>query len=204
MSDPKRLIEMAVGAEAAPALLMKLSPTIWDAILFAAAKHEGQTRKCSGAPYVVHPIRVMARFLEHLEATEAGAIAAVLHDTVEDTDTSPAEIRQRYGAEVADLVRALTKNPDPKMNRAARKDDDRKRLSGAPKTAKILKLLDILDNTKEIDTRGFTAKFMRLFAVETRAMVVAIGEADTSLACELIEANEDLENRADAAETAAV
>jgi guanosine-3',5'-bis(diphosphate) 3'-pyrophosphohydrolase len=74
---------------------------------FSAEVHEGQHR-ASGEPYIVHPLAVAAIVADwHLD-TQA-LIAALLHDVVEDTCISKAEIAERFGAPVAELVDGLTK-----------------------------------------------------------------------------------------------
>ena len=80
------------------------------AIAFAAGKHRLQRRKDADAsPYINHPIAVATVLaVEGDVVDEATLLCAILHDTVEDTDTTFAELGQRFGAEVADLVRELT------------------------------------------------------------------------------------------------
>jgi guanosine-3',5'-bis(diphosphate) 3'-pyrophosphohydrolase len=78
-----------------------------DAFDFAGLAHEGQSRK-SGEPFVNHPIEV-ALILAELHMDTATLKAALLHDVVEDSEVSLAEIRERFGDEVADLVDGVTK-----------------------------------------------------------------------------------------------
>ena len=69
---------------------------------FAAKAHEGQTDK-AGLPYMTHP-RAVAAMIED----ETAKVAALLHDTVEDTDVTLDEIRAEFGDEIADAVDLLT------------------------------------------------------------------------------------------------
>lgn len=80
-----------------------------DALLYAAGVHAGQTRKASDVPYVAHLLAVASLVLEH-GAGEDEAIAALLHDAVEDQGGLPRleEIRGRYGDEVAGIVLGCT------------------------------------------------------------------------------------------------
>src|SRR5688572_8148385 len=82
-----------------------------DAAAFAAIKHAKQVRRYSGEPYVAHCVRVAAK-LESLQknfpVTDDMLIAALLHDTVEDTDCTLDELRARYGETVAQYVAALS------------------------------------------------------------------------------------------------
>ena len=77
------------------------------AYLFADKKHEGQVRK-SGDPYICHCSGV-AKILAELRAGPQTICVGLLHDTIEDTETTKEEIEKNFGKEVADLVEALTK-----------------------------------------------------------------------------------------------
>ncbi|MCL2838794.1 MAG: bifunctional (p)ppGpp synthetase/guanosine-3',5'-bis(diphosphate) 3'-pyrophosphohydrolase [Oscillospiraceae bacterium] len=74
---------------------------------YAQMKHEGQTR-VSGEPFVTHPIEV-ANILAEMELDIDSIVAALLHDTVEDTDSTHAEIKEKFGEHVAMLVEGVTK-----------------------------------------------------------------------------------------------
>ncbi len=80
---------------------------IQKAYVFSAAAHAGQTR-LSGEPYLMHPLAV-AHSLAKMRLDEASIAAGLLHDTVEDTDTSIEEIDSLFGEEVADIVDGVTK-----------------------------------------------------------------------------------------------
>jgi len=77
------------------------------AYVFSMRAHGGQTRK-SGDPYFTHPLAV-AGILTELKADPATVATALLHDVVEDTDTTVAEIDRLFGAEIAKLVDGVTK-----------------------------------------------------------------------------------------------
>ncbi|MDD2579152.1 MAG: HD domain-containing protein, partial [Eubacteriales bacterium] len=74
---------------------------------YALAAHESQRRK-TGEPYIIHPLAV-AEILTELEVDADTLIAALLHDTVEDTDRTLEEVREHFGEEVANLVDGVTK-----------------------------------------------------------------------------------------------
>jgi GTP pyrophosphokinase len=77
------------------------------AYLFSARQHRGQTRK-SGEPYLVHPLEV-ANILAELKLDPVCVVTGLLHDIVEDTDTSIETIEEYFGKEIAHLVDGLTK-----------------------------------------------------------------------------------------------
>ena len=74
---------------------------------FSAKAHEGQMRR-SGEPYLQHPLAV-AGLLTHLKTDVAAIVAGLLHDTLEDTLATPAELEQRFGKDVVHLVDGVTK-----------------------------------------------------------------------------------------------
>ena len=80
---------------------------IMEAYEFGAAAHEGQSRK-TGDPYITHPVAV-AQELADMHLDSEAIMAAILHDTVEDTDASLDDIRERFGEEVAQLVDGVSK-----------------------------------------------------------------------------------------------
>ena len=74
---------------------------------FAAAVHRGQARR-SGDPYLSHPMEVAA-ILTELKMDVRAIAAGLLHDAIEDTQTTMGEIRTGFGDEIADLVDGVTK-----------------------------------------------------------------------------------------------
>lgn len=80
---------------------------IYRAYLFGAEAHEGQTRQ-TGEPYIYHPLAV-ARTMGEMRMDHKAIVAAILHDVMEDTQTSKEIIRSEFGAEVADLVDGVSK-----------------------------------------------------------------------------------------------
>lgn len=80
---------------------------IYQAYLFASEKHKNQVRK-SGDPYIVHLLGV-ARILSELNTGPTTIIAGLLHDTIEDTDTTEEEITEKFGKEVCYLIQGVTK-----------------------------------------------------------------------------------------------
>jgi guanosine-3',5'-bis(diphosphate) 3'-pyrophosphohydrolase len=114
------------------------------AVNFAASKHRLQRRKdAEASPYVNHPIAVA-----HLLATKAGVRdlmtlqAAILHDTIEDTETCYEEIAEGFGKEVADIVAEVSDNKSvPKTERK------RLQIKNAPKKSQSAALVKLADKT---------------------------------------------------------
>jgi (p)ppGpp synthase/HD superfamily hydrolase len=88
---------------------MTLSARFRQALVYATEQHDGQHRKGSRTPYIAHPLAVASLVLEH-GGDEEEAIAALLHDVVEDCGglTRLAEIRILFGERVADIVRGCS------------------------------------------------------------------------------------------------
>ena len=112
-------------------------------------------------------------------------IAAWLHDVVEDTDVELKEVSDLFGAGVAELVNELT-NPSKGSSapRDQRKALDRNHLTKVSREAKIIKLLDRIDNLS--DKTGAPSDFMSTYLEESRLLAEAIGNVDSDLKQELL------------------
>ena len=110
--------------------------------------HEGQTRK-SGEPYITHPIAV-ATILAELGMLPKTLAAALLHDTVEDTDLTLDDLRAQFGDEIALLVDGVTKLDKLQYGEAAKSETVRKMIVAMSKDIRVLfiKLADRLHNAR--------------------------------------------------------
>jgi len=123
-----------------------------EAVRFAAEKHRNQRRKdTERSPYINHPIEVVQLLWEVGEVRDADVLlAAVLHDTVEDTETRPEEISNRFGENVLSLVMEVTDDKDlPKSERK------RLQIVNAPHKsfgAKLIKIADKACNVRNLVT----------------------------------------------------
>ena len=129
-----------------------IEPTRLDkAILFAMKAHAGQYRKYGDTPYIYHPIECLsiATTLTHDEDVR---IAALLHDTVEDTEVTLEDIEKAFGPRVRMLVDSETEKTDPNISREAswlqRKEQSLKELETAPIETKIIWLSDKVSNMR--------------------------------------------------------
>jgi RelA/SpoT family (p)ppGpp synthetase len=122
------------------------------AYAFGERAHEGQLRR-SGEPYFTHPVTV-AGILAQQRMDDASIVTALLHDTVEDTRATTAQIRRRFGAEVAALVDGVTKLTNLKMASAEAKqaEDFRRLFMAMSKDLRVIlvKLADRLHNMRTI------------------------------------------------------
>ena len=120
------------------------------AINFAAKKHRDQRRKDREAsPYINHPIEVATTLANIGGVSDVTTlIAGVLHDTVEDTQTTPAELETAFGAEVRALVGELT--DDKGLPKAVRKQLQVDHAPHASNGAKLIKLGDKICNVRDV------------------------------------------------------
>jgi guanosine-3',5'-bis(diphosphate) 3'-pyrophosphohydrolase len=120
------------------------------ALAFAADKHRFQTRKGETKnPYINHPINVALTLAEVGNETNIQLLtAAVLHDTIEDTETTPEEIESQFGKEVLDLVLEVT--DDKSLPKEERKKLQVLHASTKSALAKKLKLADKICNVYDI------------------------------------------------------
>jgi (p)ppGpp synthase/HD superfamily hydrolase len=126
-----------------------MSDLVFKAITFAAQCHEGQYRKGTSIPYIVHPLS-MLRFLARLDAPAELQAAAVLHDVVEDTEATLEDIEQRFGGRVAALVEGATEK-DKTLSWLERKQAAIHHAEcSSDLELLVLKCVDKLDNLSDI------------------------------------------------------
>lgn len=151
------------------------------AMIFAHKKHSevNQKRKYSGKPYIVHPYAV-AELVRSVPHTTAMLSAAWLHDTVEDTMATQAEIDSKFVEPIPKYVEMLTDISKPEDgNRKVRKEKDRQHLKKADPKAKTVKLADLIHNSKSI--RKEDPGFARVYLREMRALLEVLKEGDQTL-----------------------
>lgn len=166
------------------------------ALAFARARHGDQTRRGSDTPYWVHLVRVALELAQWGEADPVLVQAALLHDVVEDTRTTPAEVREGFGADVATLVDWLTA-PDTRDRRETAAYYARL-LSEGPVESHTLKLADRTDNLRSIQAlvmrtedqfRRWAARYLR---DTTRDVLPLAADAPSIARVSLVTAMADL------------
>lgn len=131
---------------------MNLSPRFTDALVYATQLHAEQTRKVSGVPYVSHLLRVCGIALE-FGADEDEAIAALLHDAIEDQGGAATreEIRRRFGDRVTEIVDGCTDTDQkPKPPWRERKETYLAHLQHASASVRLVSASDKLDNARSL------------------------------------------------------
>lgn len=132
-----------------------------DIIAFATQKHEGQVRKLSKDPYIVHPINV-ANILKAMNEKDDVVKAAYLHDTLEDTDATFEEISEKFGIRVANLVKELTSDRSV-IKEIGKAPYLTKKMNDMSAEALTIKLADRLDNVSDLNDSDiqFTRRYLK-------------------------------------------
>jgi GTP diphosphokinase / guanosine-3',5'-bis(diphosphate) 3'-diphosphatase len=149
---------------------------VLEAALFAAVKHRRQRRKDPEAtPYINHPLKLAATLWNAGIRDVDVLAAALLHDTVEDTRTSSAELRRTFGRRVAAIVAEVTDN-----KRLHKKTRKRLQVEHAPhlsREAKLVKLADKISNLNDLARApppGWTLARRREYFDWSRAVVAGL------------------------------
>ena len=119
------------------------------ALAFAARAHDGQRRKSTDVPYIVHPVGVMLALIECGETDPELLTAALLHDTVEDTGVTLAELRERFGTRIALIVEGCSE-PNKNDTWEHRKQHTVAHLRTAPRDVALVSAADKLHNVRSM------------------------------------------------------
>ncbi|MBK8975785.1 MAG: bifunctional (p)ppGpp synthetase/guanosine-3',5'-bis(diphosphate) 3'-pyrophosphohydrolase [Planctomycetes bacterium] len=154
-----------------------------EAAAFAADRHRRQSRKGSVLPYIVHPLDV-ARLLHEVGGVDDPDVlaAAILHDTIEDTGTTAAELAAAFNARIAGLVAEVT--DDKSLDKAVRKRLQIEHAHAKSPAARAIKLADKLSNLRDLRRSvpaGWDVLRVRGYAVWAFAVVEALGPANRPL-----------------------
>jgi guanosine-3',5'-bis(diphosphate) 3'-pyrophosphohydrolase len=145
---PAQAARRTQGAIMAETIEARHRPLL-EAVAFAARAHQGQLRKDGRTPYVSHVFRVCLVLRDVFGVTDPKALtAAVLHDTVEDTTTDFDDLQEKFGAEIAGWVAALSK--DKRRVWEEREALYEKQLAQAPWQVQVCKLADVFDNLLDL------------------------------------------------------
>jgi len=119
------------------------------AVKFATEAHSGTERRGKGYPYIIHPMEA-ASIVATITNDPEMLVAALLHDTVEDTDVTLEQILELFGERVATLVKNETAPLSDKMSWHDKKEAQLKQLVAAPFDSKVVALGDKLSNMRGI------------------------------------------------------
>lgn len=154
---------------------------------FAAMKHREQRRKGGDIPYINHPLQVARVLAEEGDVGDADVLAAaILHDTVEDTKTSPDELAQAFGERVARIVSEVT--DDKSLPKVERKRHQIRHAREISPEARLVKLGDKLSNLRDLAEApppSWTPSRVRGYFVWASRVVEALGNVNPRLQSEL-------------------
>lgn len=149
------------------------------ALDFATKAHGEQVRKYTGEPYTNHLVEVM-NIVRTVKSDDSMLAAALLHDTIEDTSVTEADVKKEFGDRIAQLVVELTDISKPEDgNRATRKAMDRDKLAKVSDDAQTIKLADLISNGKDIAIND--PKFAKVFLNEKRQLLEVLDRGDPTL-----------------------
>jgi (p)ppGpp synthase/HD superfamily hydrolase len=127
------------------------------ALEFATKKHSGQKRR-GGEDYVQHCIRV-SKTVSFFTGNENVIIAALLHDTLEDTETTFDELNAEFGAEVANLVLSVTNDEEKMLKMGGKREYMAKKITTLSDDALIIKMADRLDNIADLGDNVWSHRY---------------------------------------------
>jgi (p)ppGpp synthase/HD superfamily hydrolase len=159
-----------------------------DALRFSAVAHQAQTMLGSDLPYLVHVVSVAGEVIAALPLVpgvdaDLAVTCALLHDTVEDTAITVAEIRARFGDAVAAGVAALSKDP-ALTDKTAAMVDSLRRITCEPREIAIVKLADRITNMAEPPAHWDKAK-REAYRAEATVIADTLGYASPALEARL-------------------
>jgi (p)ppGpp synthase/HD superfamily hydrolase len=156
-----------------------LTVEIHKVIEFAMSAHDGQLRKYTNTPYITHPLSV-AFIVASVTSDPDVIAAAILHDTIEDTNTTPDDILKTFGQRIMNFVVDVTDISKPEDgNRKTRKKIDRLHLAKAAPESKTIKLADIIDNISSIVE--YDKPFSKIYIREKELLLPYLIEGDREL-----------------------
>ena len=146
---------------------------------FAQEAHKDHKRKYTGDPYYVH-LDEVRNIVKQAGGTIEQQAAALLHDTVEDTNTTPMDITREFGPKIAKLVVELTDVSKPEDgNRKTRKAIDRDKLAGVSAEAQTVKYADLISNGKDIAQND--PKFAKVYHAEKADLLRVMTKGNQNL-----------------------
>jgi (p)ppGpp synthase/HD superfamily hydrolase len=149
---------------------------------FARCAHDGQKRKYSGLPYIVHP-EAVANTVAEYTCDEEVVAAAWLHDVVEDCKISPKELTENFGTSVCTLVLELTNSSKsfPELSRKERKRLDREDIANASPDAQLIKVIDRIKNLEDMIHDNCPSDFKVVYGRESLLLAYVLKHAPQTL-----------------------
>ncbi|MBE3639651.1 HD domain-containing protein [Mangrovicoccus algicola] len=154
------------------------------ALVFASRAHANQRRKgAAQEPYVNHLIEVMDLVARTTDAADVDLmVAALMHDVLEDTPVTPAELSAAFGARVTRIVGECS--DDMSLPKAARRAERLASMPGKSREARIVKTADVISNIRAVvlsAPAGWTAERKLAYLADCRALVAAGAEPNAHL-----------------------
>lgn len=152
---------------------------IIEAIEVASHYHRNQTRKFSGEPYIKHPLRVADILMFYGETDPEVLSAAILHDTLEDTELTHSVLEAKFGARVTRLVDETSYFPSPGLTRKEKLVEFCEKLKDISSEGATIKVADILDNCSDLLEKNH--EFAKVFFPEKLVMLDHLKQANPKI-----------------------
>ena len=154
-----------------------------ETIKFASEKHKGQVRRGTGLPYITHPMVVSFLVQKYKESKriEELMVAALLHDTLEDTDTNFVEIATLFSPMVAGIVLELTSDEE-EIKRVGKNVYLIKKMLGMSNYALTIKLADRLSNVMDEPSEKYKKDTKTMIGEITKGRILTISQEEIILA----------------------
>ena len=134
-----------------------------NALMLAAKGHAHQRRKSDNAPYLNHLVEVMSLLVEFEHETDSSVLcAAILHDSLEDTNITQTTILELFGVNTLEMVKALT--DDKELSLDERRQYILNKLPKATNSVRLIKLADICSNASAIPSNWDPLRLDEYFA----------------------------------------
>lgn len=157
---------------------------VLNAIQFANERHVGQVRRGTGVPYITHPLAVSYLVAAYKRSKRLDILltASVLHDVLEDTDATFADIVEQFGPWVASLVLEMT-DDETEIARIGKLNYQKKKLAGVSSYALVIKLADRMHNISDNPTQSTLRDTLNL--LQHLRKVRKLTRTHTRMACDI-------------------
>ena len=156
-----------------------LMSEIHNVVSFATNAHEGQMRRYTDVPYIIHPLSV-AFIVASVNYDPDVIAAALLHDILEDTKTTVDDLLNFVGGRITEFVLDVTDVSKPHDgNRKLRKEIDREHIAAGAPESKTIKLADLIDNVPTIIK--YDEGFAKTYVEEKKKLLPYLVEGDAKL-----------------------
>jgi len=153
--------------------------------LFATNAHEGQFRRGSKLPYIVHPLDVAKKVEKYFDCDEHQIAAAILHDTIEDCNITHEQISEKFGLPVADIVANLTSDND-EIKKVGKNVYLISKMTNMNDETFEIKLCDRLSNVEDIPKKKYVDDTLKMMSELKRNRKITLKQKIIMIQIEIV------------------